>query len=63
MSEQKKEVRAVELTLECDSCGVEMPVVKALTSLPPQFVHECPECLHQEIHQRAYPCVDYEEVE
>lgn len=61
---KEKEVKCVMQRLYCDQCGTEMRYTGfVLTSYPPQYPYECPQCGYQETKVESYPRIDYVELE
>lgn len=57
------EMRPVLMTASCRDCNVEMRPIKTLMSMPPKYVHECPDCLKEEVLSVSYPTIAWRRVE
>lgn len=63
VTERKTPTTLATVRLIC-KCGTEMKYIQASKkdSLP-VYVHQCPSCKHKEILAKAYPYLEYKEIE
>lgn len=62
MSEIKRKVQPVTVSMECDKCrkGNMMSNGRTLMSHPPKYSHKCTNCENIENYNKIYPCIEYE---
>jgi hypothetical protein len=61
MPREQTPIRPIQVDYRCDSCneGYYRPNGIVLTSMPPQFPHECSNCGDSKVFTEKYPTVRY----
>ena len=63
MGEVRTEVKTFVVDYKCEKCGHEMKQEDIVyATYPPRYPHICHNCGHRETLDRAYPYVDYKEL-
>lgn len=64
MSEKRIELKPIQVDFKCPKCmiGYLRPTNVSYMSNPPQYPHQCTDCIYSETFNIKYPYIEYEKL-